>query len=141
MITKEHLKVLEVNIMTIDPILSISNKKDSSLNNESVSFDIKNSFRNDDFNSINNQVKQNSKITKQQSITRKRTQSQRLADTTVLKCRTLQPFMTELEKVDKPSIDTVVEALAKFYVKNGLPNRQQDIFQGMYEMNINRLYK
>lgn len=123
--------------MAIDPILTP--KKGSTLNDKTVSFANGNSFGNSDFQtpdiSTNNSVPAPTK----KAVKRKKTQPQRLADTTVLKCRTLQPFMSELERADKASIDDVVNALAEFYINNGLPDRQQDVFQGMYEMNVKRL--
>lgn len=69
----------------------------------------------------------------------KKTQTQRLSETTILKCRTLQPFMTELERADKASIDDIISTLADYYIKEGLPDRQKDVFQGMYDLNLKRL--
>ncbi|TNK89677.1 hypothetical protein DID87_07190, partial [Fructilactobacillus sanfranciscensis] len=69
----------------------------------------------------------------------KKTQTQRLSVTTILKCRTLQPFMTELERADKASIDDIISTLADYYIKEGLPDRQKDVFQGMYDLNLKRL--
>lgn len=123
--------------MAIDPILT--NKKASTLNDKTVSFASGNSFGNTDFKTNNNSTDNNTSLPAKKSVKRKKTQPQRLADTTVLKCRTLQPFMAELERADKASIDDVVDALAEFYINNGLPDRQKDVFQGMYEMNVKRL--
>lgn len=123
--------------MAIDPILTP--KKGSTLNDKTVSFANGNSFGNSDFKKPDISTNNSVSVPPKKAVKRKKTQPQRLADTTVLKCRTLQPFMAELERADKASIDDVVNALAEFYINNGLPDRQQDVFQGMYEMNVKRL--
>ena len=47
--------------------------------------------------------------------------------------------MTELERADKASIDDIISTLADYYIKEGLPDRQKDVFQGMYDLNLKRL--
>ena len=47
--------------------------------------------------------------------------------------------MTELERADKASIDDIISTLADYYINQGLPDRQKDVFEGMYDINIKRL--
>ncbi|EOA07655.1 hypothetical protein QY883_00015 [Pediococcus acidilactici] len=123
--------------MAIDPILT-SNKK-STLDDKKVKFSNGNDFSNPDFNISDTDNTANKESNKDKTHKKKRTQTQRLSETTVLKCRTLQPFMTELERADKASIDDIISTLADYYINQGLPDRQKDVFEGMYDINIKRL--
>ena len=123
--------------MAIDPILT-SNKK-STLDDKKVKFSNGNDFSNPDFNTSDTDNTANKESNKDKTHKKKRTQTQRLSETTVLKCRTLQPFMTELERADKASIDDIISTLADYYINQGLPDRQKDVFEGMYDINIKRL--
>ncbi|KAF0333460.1 hypothetical protein [Pediococcus acidilactici] len=123
--------------MAIDPILT-SNKK-STLDDKKVKFSNGNDFSNPDFNISDIDNTANKESNKDKTHKKKRTQTQRLSETTVLKCRTLQPFMTELERADKASIDDIISTLADYYINQGLPDRQKDVFEGMYDINIKRL--
>lgn len=123
--------------MAIDPILT-SNKK-STLDDKKVKFSNGNDFSNPDFNISDTDNTANKESNKDKTHKKKRTQTQRLSETTVLKCRTLQPFMTELERADKASIDDIISTLADYYINQGLPGRQKDVFEGMYDINIKRL--
>ncbi|KAF0336323.1 hypothetical protein [Pediococcus acidilactici] len=123
--------------MAIDPILT-SNKKNT-LDDKKVKFSNGNDFSNPDFNISDTDNTANKESNKDKTHKKKRTQTQRLSETTVLKCRTLQPFMTELERADKASIDDIISTLADYYINQGLPDRQKDVFEGMYNINIKRL--
>ncbi|MEE6726107.1 hypothetical protein PS391_07490 [Pediococcus acidilactici] len=123
--------------MAIDPILT-SNKKNT-LDDKKVKFSNGNDFSNPDFNISDTDNTANKESSKDKTHKKKRTQTQRLSETTVLKCRTLQPFMTELERADKASIDDIISTLADYYINQGLPDRQKDVFEGMYDINIKRL--
>ncbi|APR29460.1 hypothetical protein ACWYVZ_08240 [Pediococcus acidilactici] len=123
--------------MAIDPILT-SNKKNT-LDDKKVKFSNGNDFSNPDFNISDTDNTANKESNKDKTHKKKRTQTQRLSETTVLKCRTLQPFMTELERADKASIDDIISTLADYYINQGLPDRQKDVFEGMYDINIKRL--
>lgn len=123
--------------MAIDPILT-SNKK-STLDDKKVKFSNGNDFSNPDFNISDTDNTANKESNKDKTHKKKRTQTQRLSETTVLKCRTLQPFMTELERADKASIDDIISTLADYYINQGLSDRQKDVFEGMYDINIKRL--
>ncbi|NRD14310.1 hypothetical protein [Pediococcus acidilactici] len=123
--------------MAIEPILT-SNKK-STLDDKKVKFSNGNDFSNPDFNISDTDNTANKESNKDKTHKKKRTQTQRLSETTVLKCRTLQPFMTELERADKASIDDIISTLADYYINQGLPDRQKDVFEGMYDINIKRL--
>lgn len=123
--------------MAIDPILT-SNKKNT-LDDKKVKFSNGNDFSNPDFNISDTDNTANKESNKDKTHKKKRTQTQRLSETTVLKCRTLQPFMTELERTDKASIDDIISTLADYYINQGLPDRQKDVFEGMYDINIKRL--
>ena len=123
--------------MAIDPILT-SNKKNT-LDDKKVKFSNGNDFSNPDFNISDTDNTANKESNKDKTHKKKRTQTQRLSETTVLKCRTLQPFMTELERADKASIDDTISTLADYYINQGLPDRQKDVFEGMYDINIKRL--
>lgn len=123
--------------MAIDPILT-SNKKNT-LDDKKVKFSNGNDFSNPDFNISYTDNTANKESNKDKTHKKKRTQTQRLSETTVLKCRTLQPFMTELERADKASIDDIISTLADYYINQGLPDRQKDVFEGMYDINIKRL--
>lgn len=125
--------------MAIDPILNPNNKsKTSTLNDKTVDFSTGNDFGNPTF--VNSVEETEAKPTRQKksSNSNKRYSTQRLMEETAIKCRTLQPFMEELDRTDKASINDVIEVLAQFYIDNGLSDRQKDVYQGMYEMNINR---
>ncbi|MCQ9197152.1 hypothetical protein MZD87_08690 [Pediococcus pentosaceus] len=125
--------------MSIDPILT-TNKK-STLEEKEVKFTDGNDFTNPKFTSPDIELaeKKDSNTVKPAKRKSKKTQTQRLSETTILKCRTLQPFMTELERADKASIDDIISTLADYYIKEGLPDRQKDVFQGMYDLNLKRL--
>lgn len=125
--------------MSIDPILT-TNKK-STLEEKEVKFTDGNDFTNPKFTSLDIELaeKKDSNTVKPAKRKSKKTQTQRLSVTTILKCRTLQPFMTELERADKASIDDIISTLADYYIKEGLPDRQKDVFQGMYDLNLKRL--
>lgn len=123
--------------MAIDPILT-SNKKNT-LDDKKVKFSNGNDFSNPDFNISDTDNTANKESNKDKTHKKKRTQTQRLSETTVLKCRTLQPFMTELERADKASIDDIISTLADYYINQGLPDRQKDVFEGMYDINRKRL--
>lgn len=125
--------------MSIDPILT-TNKK-STLEEKEVKFTDGNNFTSPKFTSpdIGLAEKKDSNTVKPAKRKSKKTQTQRLSVTTILKCRTLQPFMTELERADKASIDDIISTLADYYIKEGLPDRQKDVFQGMYDLNLKRL--
>jgi hypothetical protein len=123
--------------MAIDPILT-SNKKNT-LDDKKVKFSNGNDFSNPDFNISDTDNTANKESNKDKTHKKKRTQTQRLSETTVLKCRTLQPFMTELERADKASIDDIISTLADYYINQGLPDRKKDVFEGMYDINIKRL--
>lgn len=123
--------------MAIDPILT-SNKKNT-LDDKKVKFSNGNDFSNPNFNISDTDNTANKESNKDKTHKKKRTQTQRLSETTVLKCRTLQPFMTELERADKASIDDIISTLADYYINQGLPDRQKDVFEGMYDINIKRL--
>ena len=123
--------------MAIDPILT-SNKKNT-LDDKKVKFSNGNDFSNPDFNISDTDNTANKESNKDKTHKKKRTRTQRLSETTVLKYRTLQPFMTELERADKASIDDIISTLADYYINQGLPDRQKDVFEGMYDINIKRL--
>ena len=123
--------------MAIDPILT-SNKKNT-LDDKKVKFSNGNDFSNPDFNISDTDNTANKESNKDKTHKKKRTRTQRLSETTVLECRTLQPFMTELERADKASIDDIISTLADYYINQGLPDRQKDVFEGMYDINIKRL--
>ena len=76
--------------MAIDPILT-SNKK-STLDDKKVKFSNGNDFSNPDFNISDTDNTANKESNKDKTHKKKRTQTQRLSETTVLKCRTLQPL-------------------------------------------------
>ncbi|MFQ4155399.1 hypothetical protein ACKE5D_08085 [Pediococcus pentosaceus] len=125
--------------MSIDPILT-TNKK-STLEEKEVKFTDGNDFTSPKFTSPDIELaeKKDSNTVEPAKRKSKKTQTQRLSETTILKCRTLQPFMTELERADKASIDDIISTLADYYIKEGLPDRQKDVFQGMYDLNLKRL--
>ncbi|MCE5962957.1 hypothetical protein KJR25_09245 [Pediococcus acidilactici] len=123
--------------MALDPILT-SNKK-STLDDKKVKFSNGNDFSMPDFHISDTDKSANKESNKDKTHKKKRTQSQRRSETTVLKCRTLEPFLTEVERADKASIDDIISTLADYYINQGLPDRQKDVFEGMYDINIKRL--